>query len=183
MPHSFRLTLFVLPWSHCKERNISILTLLLPHLPYQMLTSDVPRPPLPSKPWILFSDIHLFPKKNKLQVYTQIFQALLHGSESQVYSPAQITKIDSLHYKALRQIFKIKSPFYHRVILPSDSPCSNEFLLSLSYPVLSSCIPSSLRISDSRLKYLAHILRHPSSPESVCSTHHIHFVLSPPPGS
>ena len=33
----------------------------------------------------------------------------LHGSESQVYSLAQITKIDSLHYKALRQIFKIKS--------------------------------------------------------------------------
>ena len=61
----------------------------------------------------------------------------------------------------------IKSPFYHRVIFPSDSPCSNEYVLSLSYPALSTCIPSSLRISDSRLKCLGHILRHPSSPESV----------------
>lgn len=38
--------------------------------------------------------------------------------------------------------------------------------LSLSYPVLPSCIPSSIRISDSQIKYLGHILRHPDSPES-----------------
>ena len=121
----------------------------------------------------------LISQKNKLRVYTQIVQAiLLHGSESQVYSPAQVTKIDSLQYKALRQIFKIKSQFYHRVILPSDSPCSNEYLLSLSYPVHSTCIPSSFRISDSRLKYLGHI--HPQN-LSLCSTHHIHFTLSHPP--
>ena len=79
----------------------------------------------------------------------------------------QISKIYSLHYKALRQIFKIKSPYFHRVLLPSDSPCSNEYVLSLSYPVLSTCIPSSLRISDSRIKCLGHILRHPSSPASI----------------
>ena len=69
--------------------------------------------------------------------------------------------------KALTQIFKIKSPYFHRGLLPSDSPCSNEYLLSLSYPVLSTCIPSSLRISDSRIKCLGHILRHPSSPASI----------------
>ena len=40
----------------------------------------------------------LIAQKFKLRVYTQIVQAiLLHGSESQVYSPAQISKIDSLH--------------------------------------------------------------------------------------
>ena len=63
--------------------------------------------------------------------------------------------------------FRIKSPYFHRVLLPADSLCSNEYLLSLSYPVLSTCIPSSLRISDSRIKCLGHILRHPSSPESI----------------
>ena len=47
------------------------------------------------------------------------------------------------------QDFRIKSPYFHRVVSPTDSPCSNEFLLSLSYPVLPSCVPSSLRISDS----------------------------------
>lgn len=82
---------------------------------------------------------------------------LLHGSESQIYSPAQIAKIDSLHYKALRQFlyfFHIKSPYYHRVLQPSDSPCSNNFLLS----ALPSCIYSSMRIFDSRIKYLGHML-------------------------
>ena len=52
-------------------------------------------------------------------------------------------------------------------LLTPDSPCWNECLLSLSYPVLSTCIASSLRIPDSKLIYLGHILRHPSSPESV----------------
>ena len=89
------------------------------------------------------------------------------SSLSRVYSPAQIIKIDNRHYKTLRQIFKIKSPYYHRVLLPTDSPCSNECLLSLSYPILPTCVPSSLRISDSRLKYLGQILRHPSSPDSI----------------
>ena len=67
VPHSFRFhlvkALCVLPLSHCKVLNISVPTLLLPHLPYQMLTVDVPRHPLPSKPWILFSDILSFPQK------------------------------------------------------------------------------------------------------------------------
>jgi hypothetical protein len=81
------------------------------------------------------------------------------------HSPAQLTKIDSLHYRTLRQIFQIKNPYYHRVLQPPDSLCSNEYLLSRSYPVLPSCIPSSIRISDSRIKYLGHIIRHPTSPE------------------
>ena len=106
--------------------------------------------------------------KFKLRVYSQIVQSiLLHGSESHMYSPAHIARIDSLHYKARRQIFQVKSPYYHRVLQPSDSPCSSTYLLSLSYPVLPSCIPSSMRISDSRIKLLGHILRHPSSSESL----------------
>ena len=53
-----------------------------------------------------FSRHPLVSQKFKLRVYTQIVQPIfLHGSESQVYSQAQITKIDSLHHKALRQIF------------------------------------------------------------------------------
>ena len=58
----------------------------------------------------------LISPRKKLQVYSQIIQAiLLHGSDSQVYSLAQIVKIDSLHFKALRQIFQVKSSYYHRV--------------------------------------------------------------------
>ena len=71
------------------------------------------------------------------------------------------------HYKALRHIFHIKSPYFHRVLSPSDSPCSNDFLLSLAYPVLPTCIPFSMKISDLRIRYLGHILRHPGSLESL----------------
>ena len=99
---------------------------------------------------------HPLISRKKLRMYSHIVQSiLLHGSESHVYSPAQITKIDSLHYKALRQfLFCIKSPYFHRVLSPSDSPCWNDFLLSVAYPILPTCIPSSMRISDSRLGYL-----------------------------
>ena len=106
----------------------------------------------------------LISPKHKLRTYSTIVQSiLLHGMESQTLSPAQVSKVDSLHYKALRQIFHIKSPYYHRVIQPSDASCSNEYLQSLSYQVLPSVIPNSHRISDLRMKYLGHILRHPLS--------------------
>ena len=67
VPHSSRFhlvkTLFALPLSQCNVLNISVPTLLLLHLPYQMLTFDVPRHALLSKPWIPFSDIPSFPPK------------------------------------------------------------------------------------------------------------------------
>ena len=83
----------------------------------------------------------------------------LHGFES------QLQKIDSLHCKALHQFFQIKSSYYHGVLHPTDSPCSNEYLLPLSYPILPTCVPSSIRISDARIDYLDYILRYPQSPE------------------
>lgn len=43
--------------------------------------------------------------------------------------------------------------------------------LSLSYPVLPSCIPSSIGISDSLIKYLGHILRHPV--QNLVSKNHL----------
>ena len=104
----------------------------------------------------------------KLRVYSQIVRAiLLHGSESEVYSPAQITKIDCLQFRAFQQISKVQSPHYHRVLTPTGLPCSNEFLLSLSYPILPCRIPSSTRISDSRIRYIGHIPRHPTSVVSI----------------
>jgi hypothetical protein len=32
---------------------------------------------------------------------------------------------------------QIKSPCYHRVLQPTDSPCWNEYLFTLAYPILS----------------------------------------------
>jgi hypothetical protein len=124
----------------------------------------------------------IHPKK-KFQIYSQIVQAiLLHGAESQVYSPAQVSKINSLHYKALRQILQVKSPFYHRVLSPSEAPCSNEHLIALAYAIHPSLFPPSLRISNTRLKYLGHILRHPESFEhQICfhSSYSLRTISSP----
>ena len=170
--HSFRSlharNLSTLQCLDHKVPNIWGLTLPLLVLQSQMSTSDAFQASSTFKTLDPFFRHPLISQKFKLCVYSQIVQAILpHGSEFQVYSPAQIIRIDRLHYKALRQIFQIKGPYFHRVISPTDSPCSNEFLLSLAYPVLPSCVPSSLRISDSRLKNLGHILRHPCAPESI----------------
>ena len=75
----------------------------------------------------------LISPKFKLRVYSWILQCiLLHGSESQVYSPSQLSKIDSLHYKALSQIFQVNSPYYHPGLQPTDSPCSTTSSLFLT---------------------------------------------------
>ena len=95
---------------------------------------------------------------------------LLHGSESQVYTPAQITKLNSLHYKVLRQILQIKSSYYHRVLDPSNADCSNHFLLQQAFVQVPGLLLPSQLISKNRLKYLGHILRHPT-----CIEHHLCF--------
>ena len=47
--------------------------------------------------------------KRKLLVHSQIVLAiLLYGSESQMYLHSDLTKLNKLHYKVLRQIFNIK---------------------------------------------------------------------------
>lgn len=116
-----------------------------------MFSSDAPKHPRlisSSSPFSVNLSSHL---EKKLQIYSQIVQAiLLHG--------------DSLHYKALRQIWQIKSSYYHRVLHPSDADCSNQRLLDLSLQTLPSLVPTSLRISDPRTKCLGHILRHPTVP-------------------
>ena len=109
--------------------------------------------------------------KRKLQIYAQIVMAiLLHGSESQVYTPAQITKLNSLHYKVLRQILQIKSSYYHRVLDPSSADCSNHFLLQQAFAQVPGLLLPSQLMSKNRLKYLGHILRHPT-----CIEHHLCF--------
>ena len=94
------------------------------------------------------------PSRRKLQVYAQIVLAiLLYGSESQVFTPAQIMRFISLHYKVPRQIFQIKSSYYYRVLHPSQEDCSHEFLLSLAYRHAHRVLIPSQRISVQRLRY------------------------------
>ena len=67
------------------------------------------------------------PSRRKLQVYARIVLAIfLYGSGSQVFTPARITRLNSLHYKVLRQIFQVESSYYHRVLHPSQEDGSND---------------------------------------------------------
>ena len=110
-------------------------------------------------------------------------------SSNPSYSTAQNLKSTPLHklQKLIASIIepfakfsKFRVPTKNCVLSPSDSPCSNEFLLSLAYLVLPACIPSSMRISDSRIKY--HILCHPDSAESIIMfnpSHSLRTISSP----
>ena len=118
------------------------------------------------------------PSRRKLQVYAQIVLAiLLYGSESQVFTPAQITGFNSLHYMVLRQIFQVKNSHYHRVLHPSKEDCSNEYLLSLTYRHAPRLLIPSQPISVQRLRFLGHILRHFEALEHRIIFHTSHIGL------
>ena len=103
----------------------------------------------------------------KLLVHAQITLAiLLYGSESQVYSRDHLSRLNLLHYKTLRQIFLIKSSFYHKVQSPSDEDCSNEDLMRLAYDHSPRLRTPAQYIQSSRLAYLGHLLRHEDCLES-----------------
>ena len=68
-------------------------------------------------------------------------------------------------WKVLRQVLGLKSPYYHRVLNPTDTPASNAFVsrrASQSSPKLR---PTSKLASARRMKFLGHTLRHPESTE------------------
>ena len=102
--------------------------------------------------------------RRKLLVDAQIMMAisaiLLYGSSSQRYIPAQLMKLNSVHFKVFRQIFGSKSSFYQRVLEPLEEPCSSEFQMNLvEEHVPHLMVPSPKNIST-RISYLRHILRH-----------------------
>lgn len=61
----------------------------------------------------------------------------------------------------------LRPSYYHRVLQPSDSECSNQYLLDLAYQTHPALKQTSTRISYARTKYLGHILPHPSSLEHL----------------
>ena len=103
----------------------------------------------------------------KLLVHAQITLAiLLYGSESQVYSRDHIARLNLLHYKTLRQIFHIKSSFYHKVLSQSEEDCSNAYLMRLAYEHSPRLRTPSQYIQSARIAYLGHLLRHSDTLEA-----------------
>ena len=81
--------------------------------------------------------------------------------------------MDALHFRVLRQIFKIRSSFFHRVLQPSDSPCSNTHLHTLANSHGMNIYTPSQLAATRRLQLLGHLLRHES-----CTEHLVSFMPS-----
>ena len=104
----------------------------------------------------------------KLLIHSQIvLTILLYGAESQMYLQSHLTKLNKLHDKVLRQIFNLKSSFYHKALEPSQAECSNEYLSQLAYEYAPKLLSPSQHIISSRIAYLGHILRHADSLEHI----------------
>ena len=88
----------------------------------------------------------------------------MYAMDSAFLSPPQLTRLNALHFKCLRRVFKIKSSYYHRVLSPSDAECSNEYLSGLAFSSKRVLSPSQIYSRD-RLRLLGHILRHTDSIE------------------
>ena len=84
--------------------------------------------------------------------------------ESAQLSSSQLTRVNHVHFKSIRRIFGIKSPFYHRVLNPTTADCSNEYLTGLAKDTLRVVCPSQI-YSQNRLALLGHLFRHDDSIE------------------
>ena len=99
------------------------------------------------------------PPSWKLTVYRSVIQSILmYAMESAQLSSSQLTRINHVHFKAVRKIFGVKSSFYRRVLNPTTAECSNEYLSGLAYDTLRVVCPSQI-YSQNRLALLGHLFR------------------------
>ena len=106
---------------------------------------------------------------------------MMYAMDSVLLTSPQIRELDTVHYKSLRRIFKIKSSYYHRVLDPTDAQCSNQYLASLAYASRRVQSPSHL-YSQQRLQLFGHIHRHPESIENkstYMSSHAYRHIRAP----
>jgi len=106
------------------------------------------------------------PRGWRLRVYSQVLQSIiLYSMESQTITKSLAAKVDALHWKVIRQVLGLKSPYYHRVVNPSDTPISNAYISRCASRVAPKLAPTSHLASRRRMKFLGHTLRHPDSTE------------------
>ena len=80
----------------------------------------------------------------------------------------------------------IQSSFYHRVPMPTEEQCSNEYLMRLANEHVPNIRTPSQTIQSARIAYLGHILPHEESLESQIifnSTHAYRQISHRRPGA
>ena len=103
--------------------------------------------------------------------------------DSALLSPSQIQKMNSVHFKSLRRVFKFKSSFYHRVLEPSTADCSNEYLAGLAYDTKRVPTPSQLSSSATTTApgSLISTYGHSGIPGHIAGSHAYRHALTRPP--
>ena len=124
------------------------------------------RPPQPSDPSSHFSPTNPSPLKGNCNYITRLFwqyccTVLSHKHTLQPSSRDSTRCTSRFCVKYLAS----KSSYYHRVLAPSSDSCSNAFLARKAAASLPNQLTPSQIISQKRLQYLGHIMRHPYSLE------------------
>ena len=103
--------------------------------------------------------------KWKLVIYRSVLLSILsYAMESCCIKPVDMQRVNKFHFQQMRRVFGLKSSYYHRVIHPSNIPCSNQYLAERANILVPTPTPSQ-HFSFQRLKLLGHVLRHPDSHE------------------
>ena len=102
----------------------------------------------------------------KFQVYSQVLQAMiLYSSESQVFTPTQVKRLDSFHFRVMRAILRIKSSCFHKIIADTGMPSSHQHVAKLAVKNGFKGQILSQAANTNRFKLFGHIARHPESIE------------------
>jgi len=111
------------------------------------------------KPFLTHNAI---PLKWRLQVYSQIISAILsYGLNSISLDSRALSILDAFHFKVMRRCLGEKSAFFHKIIRPTETQCSNLYIhKKLASLDLATPTPSQY-LQDSTMKLLGHIFRHP----------------------
>jgi hypothetical protein len=106
--------------------------------------------------------------KWKITVYQQILSSILvYAMESLSLTPAHLRRLDSFFFKVVRSALGKKSSFYHKVLNPTDTECSNSSLIASLWRKDIKILPPSQVIYQRQLQMLGHFLRNPTELTSL----------------
>ena len=181
---TFHLLMFHSP--HSPVPNTSVPSSLLPHRPFRTSTFVVLKPPPPSRHSIHSFDILLFLSDSSSGSIPKSSSPSFSTAQNPKSTPQhKLQKLTASTIKHFAKISKLRVPttivstLLIHLILILPAPMNSSFHLHiLSFHRAF----SSMRISDSRIKYLGHILRHHDSAESFIMfnpSHPLRTISSP----
>ncbi|CAE8643068.1 unnamed protein product [Polarella glacialis] len=111
----------------------------------------------------------------KFAIYRQVLKTfVLYAVQSETLTAFQNVKLDTLHFRVLRNITHTKTMLYRRVVNPNDTPASNINISKKALDLGYKGHTLSAEAINRKLSLLGHIIRHPETVEhkvTVASAH------------